>query len=286
MSDTHECARFRPASSNSKSLVHEIDLLMTHDLGNAPWMGVDPAGHERRPSPERRGERPDERLVSRCRHDEDVAAIDRALAVADARADRLLRTIGHEIHVARVARGLSQSAIAAVAAVDQAEISRIERGKRAGVTIRTLARLAATVGLELSMKLYPAGQPLRDRAHVELFERLRGAVGPAWAWSGEVPLPIPGDKRAWDRVLRGAGIAIGMEGETRPMDIQELARRLALKKRDGGVDRLILVLSDTDWCRRIVRLNDLDAAFPVAGKVALRALAEGRDPGGDSIVLI
>ena len=40
------------------------------------------------------------------------------------------------------------------------------------------------------------------------------------------------------------------EGETRPTDIQELARRLALKKRDGGVDRLILVLKDTEWCRR------------------------------------
>ena len=81
-------------------------------------------------------------------------------------------------------------------------------------------------------------------------------------------------------------MVIGVEGETRPTDMQELQRRLALKKRDGGVDRLILVLADTEWCRRLVRLNDLDAAFPVPGKVALKALAEGRDPGGDSIVLI
>jgi len=101
-----------------------------------------------------------------------------------------------------------------------------------------------------------------------------------------VPLPIPSDKRAWDRLLRGAGSAIGVEGETRPRDIQELARRLALKKRDGGVDRLILVLADTAWCRRLVRLNDLGEAFPVPGQAALRALAEGRDPGGDAIILV
>ena len=86
--------------------------------------------------------------------------------------------------------------------------------------------------------------------------------------------------------MRGDGVVIGIEGETRPTDMQELGRRLALKKRDGGVDRLILVLADTAWCRRLIRLNDLDAAFPVPGKVALRALGEGRDPGGDAIVLV
>jgi hypothetical protein len=86
--------------------------------------------------------------------------------------------------------------------------------------------------------------------------------------------------------MRGAGIIIGVEGETRPGDMQELGRRLALKKRDGGADRLVLVLANTAWCRGVVRLNDLDTAFPVPGKVALKALADGRDPGGDSIVLI
>lgn len=224
--------------------------------------------------------------MSRTWHDPVVAAIERALAVADQRAGRLLLTIGQEIHAARVARGLSQSAIAAVAAVDQAEISRIERGTCPGVTIRAPARLAATVGLELSIKLYPAGQPLRDRAHIALLERFRRTVGAGWSWAAEVPLPIPGDKRAWDRVIRGAGVVIGVEGETRPTDIQELARRLPLKKRDGRVDRLILVLTDTEWCRRLVRLNDLDEALPVPGRVALKALAEGRDPGGDALVLI
>ena len=170
--------------------------------------------------------------------------------------------------------------------VDQAEISRIERGRRSGLTARSLARLAAAVGLELSVRLFPAGEPIRDKAHAALLERFRRAVGDRWEWAAEVPLPIPGDRRAWDRRLRGHGVGIGVEGETRPTDMQELQRGLALKKRDGQVDRLILVLADTDWCRRIVRLNDIESMFPVPGKVALRALAEGRDPGGDAIVLL
>jgi transcriptional regulator with XRE-family HTH domain len=185
-----------------------------------------------------------------------------------------------------VTRGLSQIAVARAAGLTQSQVSRIERGLYPGVTIDALARLATAVGLDLSIRVYPAGQPLRDRAHISLLDRFRQAAGDAWTWSSEVPLPIPGDKRAWDRFVRGAGITIGIEGETRPTDMQELGRRLGLKKRDGAVDRLILVLADTAWCRRLVRQNDLGGAFPVPGKVALKSLAEGRDPGGDAIVLI
>lgn len=97
---------------------------------------------------------------------------------------------------------------------------------------------------------------------------------------------MPGDRRAWDRLLRGEDVVIGVEGETRPIDMQELQRRLALKKRDGGVDRLILVMPNSDWCRRLIRLNDLGAAFPISGSVALKLLSEGRDPGGDAVILI
>lgn len=215
-----------------------------------------------------------------------MAAIERVVALARQRAQRLLIEIGREIHTARVTRGLSQAAVAAASALTQSQVSRVERGLYPGITIDALARLCSVVGLDLSIKLYPAGQPLRDRAHVQLLDRFRLAVGTRWAWTSEVPLPIAGDKRAWDRMLKGADISIGIEGETRPTDMQELGRRLGLKKRDGGVDRLILVLADTTWCRPLIRLNALEAAFPIPGRVALKALVEGRDPGGDAIVLI
>jgi transcriptional regulator with XRE-family HTH domain len=215
-----------------------------------------------------------------------MPSITRRMSAADQRAEQLLVAIGRELKAARQSRGLSQRTIAAATNVDQAEISLIERGKRAGLTTRSLARLAAAVGLELSVRLFPAGEPIRDKAHATLLERFRKAVGERWEWAAEVPLPIPGDKRAWDRLLRVPGVVIGAEGETRPTDMQELQRRLALKKRDGKVDRLVRVLADTEWCRRIVRLNDIETMFPVPGKVALRALAEARDPGGDAIVLV
>ncbi len=176
--------------------------------------------------------------------------------------------------------------MAASAGVSQTKLSRIERGIDRAATLETLARVAAVSGLDLSIRLFPGGEPIRDKAHVALLERFRKAVGGSWRWAAEVPLPIPGDKRAWDRTLRGSGLLIGVEAETRPTDMQDVQRRLALKKRDGQVDRLILVLADTAWCRRLVRLNDLETTFPVPGKVALRALAEGRDSGGDSVVLV
>ena len=215
-----------------------------------------------------------------------MPAVERAIDRAGQRSRRALLDLGREIHTARMAHGLSQAAIARSVGIAQSQVSEIERGRHRAVPHDVLARVAASVGLELSLRVFPGGQPLRDRAHIRLFERFRGVVGRSWDWSAEVPLPIPGDKRAWDRVLRGDRVVIGVEGETRPTDLQELHRRLALKKRDGGVDRLILVLADSEWCRRLMRLNDLDSAFPVPGKAAMKALAEGRDPGGDSIVLI
>jgi transcriptional regulator with XRE-family HTH domain len=228
----------------------------------------------------------DDPQISGAREHWPMPAIERRMVRADERARLALQTLGRELRMARVNHGLSQDAVAASTAVAQAEVSRIERTGRPGVTLRTLARLAAAVGLELSVRLYPAGEPIRDKAHIAMLARFREAVGESWSWAAEVPLPIPGDKRAWDRVLRGNGVAIGVEAETRPTVLQEIQRRIALKKRDGHLDRVVLVLADTAWNRRLVRLNDLQTAFPTPGKIALRSLSEGRDPGGDAMILI
>jgi transcriptional regulator with XRE-family HTH domain len=217
-----------------------------------------------------------------------MPAVVRRNAVADERATRLLADIGRDLRHARMTRGLSQRTVATATSVDQAEISRIERGARPGATIRVLSRIAGAVGLDLSMRLFPGGSPLRDQAHVNLLARFRRLVGERWQWASEVPLPIPGDRRAWDRVLTGAGLQIGVEAETKPRDAQELQRRLALKKRDGQVPRLILVLANTEWNRRFCRDNaaELEGLFPVPGRIAQQALAEGRDPGGDALIMV
>ena len=176
--------------------------------------------------------------------------------------------------------------MARAAGISQGQLSEVERGTYPTAPLGTFVRVATALGLDLSVRTFPGGEPIRDKAQVALLERFRKAVGESWQWAAEVPLPILGDRRAWDRTMRRHGTLIGVEGETRPTDMQELQRRLAIKKRDGQVDRLILVLADTEWCRRLIRLNDVETSFPVPGRVALRALAEGRDPGGDAVVLL
>jgi hypothetical protein len=59
------------------------------------------------------------------------------------------------------------------------------------------------------------------------------------------------------------------------------------KQRDLGCRRLILLLTDSRYHRDLLRRHpDLIEEFPVSARVGLRALAEGRDPGGDMIVLL
>ncbi len=89
-------------------------------------------------------------------------------------------------------------------------------------------------------------------------------------------------------MARGDGVRIAFEAETGPRDGQELLRRLALKRRDGAVDHVMLVLSDTRGNRSF--LNDyrgsLQTMFPLPHGLIRRALAEGRDPAGSGILLL
>jgi hypothetical protein len=95
-----------------------------------------------------------------------------------------------------------------------------------------------------------------------------------------VPIPIHGDRRAWD--------AIAVEAETRLRDIQALERRIALKQRDGGVDVVILLVNDTAANRRVLAAHReaLRARFPLDGRAILAALRAGRAPQDSGIVVL
>jgi hypothetical protein len=71
-------------------------------------------------------------------------------------------------------------------------------------------------------------------------------------------------------------------------DIQALLRRLQVKRRDGAVDRLILLVPGTRPNRDMLRITDpgLAAAFPTRSRAVLGALADGRDPGADGLVVL
>jgi hypothetical protein len=150
-----------------------------------------------------------------------------------------------------------------------------------------VACLAAAVGLNVRLRAFPGGDAIRDAGQAHLLQRFRSRLHPALAWSTEVPLPIPGDLRAWDALIRGPGWRIGVEGETVLDDVQAIERRLALKERDGEVDRVILLVADTMRNRRALAATP--AAFsdlPVRTRAVLAALRVGRDPGRSGIVIL
>jgi len=217
-----------------------------------------------------------------------MPAQERATDRATLRATRATIELAAEMRSARLAHGLSQAAVGRAIGLSQPRVSLIERGKWPAVPFVLLARMCAAVGLELSARAFPGGQPVRDAAHLALLGRLRSCLAPAFRWRSEVPLPIPGDLRAWDALITGTGTSIGIEAETRITDVQALERRVALKKRDAGVDRVVLLVNDSRWNRSVLRghADTLEPAFPIPRVIALRALAAGHDPGGDSLILL
>jgi transcriptional regulator with XRE-family HTH domain len=206
------------------------------------------------------------------------------------RGDDLTRRLGLELRDARVGHGLSQDKVARAAGVPRATISRIENGRAPNVPIRLAAALAALVGLDLAVSTYPGGRPIRDVAQVRLMARLTERIGGDWRWSFEVPLPVPGDQRAWDAVVtrRASRERFGLEAVTRIHDLQALLRRISLKARDGGLERVVLLVADTRTNRRSVEEGTivLGKAFPSGTRAALMALSRGELPPGDALIVL
>lgn len=193
-----------------------------------------------------------------------------------------------ELRNARMDRDLGEAIVAAALGISASQYSRIERGLTRGVTIEQATVLLASVGLELAVRAFPAGQPIRDAGHVRLLERFRASLHESLRVRTEVPFPKPGDLRAWDVVVAGQGWRHGYEAETRPRDRQALERRLALKARDGDVDGVSLLLSDSRHNRDFLRVHGptLRERFPVPGRRALEMLGAGEDPGAGSVILL
>jgi len=101
-------------------------------------------------------------------------------------------------------------------------------------------------------------------------------------------MPATGDLRAWDAMLRIGPERWGVEAETRIGDLQARLRSLQLKRRDGGVDGVILLLADTRHHRSLIREHRvlMEGVCPVDGREALEAFAAGRPPRGDALILL
>jgi transcriptional regulator with XRE-family HTH domain len=213
--------------------------------------------------------------------------IDRySLAITQAQAIRT--TAGLEVRKARIAAGLSQGEAGAAVRMSHAQFGRIERATLEELTVEQLVRAAAAVGTELSVKLYPAGEPVHDRAQLRLLERMLAIAPPACRWRREVPLPMPGDLRAWDAVGELERQRMAVEAETRLRDIQALDRRLALKQRDGRIAVLVLVVADTRANRSVLAAHReaLRPSFPLDRRHIRSAFDAGRLPDRNGLLVV
>ena len=200
----------------------------------------------------------------------------------------ILVELGRELRTARMTRGLSQLAVARASGLSQSAVQRIEAGTAIGLPLLHLARVLATVGLDITAKAYPGGTAIRDVAHAKLLGRLQAALPEGTSWSLKVPFPNDGDGRAWDALIKLGRTRIAVEAETRPRDLQELLRRLATKRRDGHVDRLVLLLRDSRHNRALLREFGplIRAQFPIPHHEAIEALRMGQAPRDDALILL
>jgi transcriptional regulator with XRE-family HTH domain len=197
------------------------------------------------------------------------------------------RRAGDQLRIARAAAGLSQRKLGSMVGLSHSAIGRMERGVVERITVDRLALVAAVLGMDLRIGLFPTGTPVRDSAHLGLIGRLRERVPGTLRWRTEVPVPIPGDLRCADVVIDGELVDAMVEAETRLDDLQAMERRIYLKQRDLGIRRVILLIADTRHNRAVLGAHpELLERFPLSTRACLLALREGRDPGGNAIVLL
>lgn len=208
---------------------------------------------------------------------------ERAYDRAVRRGQKLLTTFGAEIRDARLSSALSQKAVGRATRMSHAKVSRIESGRSPGIALVDAVLLADAVGLDLSVKTYPGRSPTRDAAHGRRLQSFLAHVGRPLRYWTESLLPardgVP-ERRAWDALIRDSDGETGVELEQLLYDVQSQTRRMLLKWRDSGAERLLLVLADTRTNRRVLaEFADYFLQLPrLRTSHVLRLLEAGRRP--------
>ncbi len=209
------------------------------------------------------------------------------MGLRDAR--RLLQAACRDLRAARVAAGLSQARIASAAGLSPSAYGRLERGELRSTPVESLARAARAVGLAASLRLYPAGLPVRDAGHLRLEHDFRAVLGPGLRFRPEVPLPIEGDARAWDGAISGGGGLAFAECEMRLSDVQDLLRRCEVKLRDDPRSSVLIVVVRATRHNRMVLAEHREALrplLPLDGAAILRHLRAGRVPPAGGLLML
>ena len=196
--------------------------------------------------------------------------------------------IGDELRTGRHIMGITQTQLGAAIGASPSEISRRELGRSRRLTGQKLAMHVAAVGLRLSVKLFPIGGGIRDAAQARYIAAFVARISRLWKVTLEAPIPLAGDLRAVDVLLRSDRALMAVEVITRLTDLQAQIRAAQLKARDIGATRLLLIVAGTHANR-----NALAAArpallnsFDLDSRRLLVDLTAGRDPGRDGIIVL
>lgn len=198
----------------------------------------------------------------------------------------------NEVRTARRVSGITQAEMARALQIARSNITRLEAGGLADVGVVRLSEIASVLGHELSVGLHPIGDPIRDKGQQACAHRFEAMLSKRWQVTDETLLPGPGEKRAWDKLLRLVGVTpnhlVGVDIESRAWDLQALVRRTRMRERDGRVDHILIVLADTAHNRRVIdelrhMLGDAYTSLP---RTVLRQLRAGERLPGSGVVLL
>lgn len=212
-----------------------------------------------------------------------MASAARALSDARRAADRQAAAIGDEFRKRRLGLNLSQQHVATACRTSRNRYGRIESGRCTTVTLVDLNRVAAVLGLAVSVRAYPAGAAIRDAGQARRLQAFVRWVVPPLACRLEVALPRSTERlelRAWDAMVFGIEMRTAIELEMRLRDAQALRRRIDLKRRDDPTERFVLLVADTRANRRV--LAEFGSLFEDLPRLRARdvhaALARGEHP--------
>lgn len=199
--------------------------------------------------------------------------------------------------------GISTRTLSTATGLDHGYLAEILRGE-ARPSLETYVRLAAALGADLSMRLYPnTGPTIRDRHQARILEWLLGALHPRWRPSTEVGVRSP-VRGSIDAVLLEARerliVATEIESELRRLEqqIRWAQEKAAAMPSWVGWDRLavdtepsisrLLLVRRTRATRRVAAefSRQLAVAYPAHPDDAAAALTGTATWPGPALVWI
>lgn len=200
---------------------------------------------------------------------------------------RQLAEVLDEIHERRLMSGGTQAELATAVGVSRSLVGALERGELEDPGVVELARLAAAVGLDLSLRTFAGDAVLRDAAQVMLLNRLRAECHPSLAWTLEATV-TPGDPRAFDALVGRTPDAAAVEAISRLRDLQRQTRPIIAKLEASGLRAVIVLIAASRVNRTALRDagRQFRDAFPLGSRAVLGMLRRGEVPHQSGIVVL